>query len=114
VGSPCPFFATSDEVCNTGMTIYLCGPANVRRRCSAFPRCWLAMLCFAFVFGRNCGLPPPSLFGPDPSNPYAAVPPVSYRSVIAPYESLRPVEPGDWVKQNEQVAPKAEAPAHHH
>lgn len=44
--------------------------------------------------------------GPDPSDPRTRVPATSYRSTVAPYESLRPVEPAPWIQQNQQVAPQ--------
>jgi len=53
---------------------------------------------------------PPSPFtGPDPSDPQAAVPPVTYRSTVGGYVSRRPVEPRTWSEQNQTVAP-AEKP----
>jgi hypothetical protein len=96
------------------MFAHLRGRAFSRRLWSAFPRCWpqVWLLCFAFVLGRACGAPPPvPLLGPEPSNPYVRVPPVSYQSVIAPYVSLRPAKPGNWQQQNQSVAPQGEAPA---
>lgn len=42
--------------------------------------------------------------GPNPSNPSAPAPAVRYRSTIAPYTSLRPVEP-DLQQQNQQGSP---------
>ena len=43
--------------------------------------------------------------GSDPSDPQVRVPAASYRSSVAPYESLRPAEPAPWLEQNRQVAP---------
>ena len=77
-------------------------------------RRWVPVLCWALLVGRECVLPPVPFVGPEPSNPNAAVPPVSYRSVIAPYVSLRPAKPGNWQQQNQRAAPQGEAPAHHH
>lgn len=99
------------------MFVYLRGPAFLRRRLLAFPRCWSQawLLCFALALGRACGAPPPLPFlGPEPSDPYVAAPLVSYQSVIAPYVSLRPAKPGNWQQQNQSVAPQGEAPGHHH
>jgi len=92
------------------------GAVFPRQRRPALSRCWsqVSLLCFALVFGRACGAPPPIFFGPDPSDPNVPVPPVSYQSVIAPYVSLRPAKPGNWEQQNESVAPQGGAPAHHH
>lgn len=58
----------------------------------------------AFVFGCSADSRPP-VTGPDPSNPQVRVPAASYRSPLAPYESLRPVEPAPWLQQNQQVTP---------
>jgi hypothetical protein len=91
------------------------GPAFARWCRSAFLRCWSPawFLCFGAVFGHACGvLPPVPFLGPEPSNPKVAVPPVSYRSVIAPYVSLRPAKPINWQQQNQSVPPQGEAPAH--
>lgn len=41
-----------------------------------------------------------------PANAEAPVPPVRHRSALATYISQRPVDPGTWREQNEQVAPK--------
>jgi hypothetical protein len=41
----------------------------------------------------------------DPADPAANVAGAGYRSTIAPYTSLRPVEPGPWLEQNRRVAP---------
>ena len=99
------------------MFVHLRGPAFPRRRRLAFPRCWLQawLLCFALVLGRACGAPPPVPFiGPDPADPYVPVPSANYRSVIAPYVSLRPAKPGNWQQQNQSASPQGGAPAHHH
>jgi hypothetical protein len=50
--------------------------------------------------------PPIPVAGADPSDPRARVPATTYRSTVAPYESLRPVEPAPWTQQNQQVAPQ--------
>lgn len=68
--------------------------------------------CFAALLGKACATLPLPFLGPDPADPYVPVPYVGYRSVIAPYVSLRPTKPGDWQKQNQSVAPKGETPAH--
>jgi hypothetical protein len=75
---------------------------------------WLSALCWALLIGRECAaLPPVPFVGPDPADPYVSVPAASYRSVIAPYVSLRPAKPGNWQQQNQRAAPQG-APAHHH
>lgn len=59
----------------------------------------------AFAFG--CASDPPRQLSQwDPSDPRARVPAVGYRSTVAPYESLRPVEPAPWIQQNQQIAPQ--------
>ncbi|MCK1735129.1 hypothetical protein IVA79_14390 [Bradyrhizobium sp. 138] len=42
----------------------------------------------------------------DPADPAAKVAPVSYRSTIAPYTSLRPAAPAPWRDRNDAVAPR--------
>ncbi|WP_456621706.1 MULTISPECIES: hypothetical protein [unclassified Bradyrhizobium] len=44
--------------------------------------------------------------GADPADPAARVAPVGYRSVIAPYTSLRPATPAPWRERNDTVAPQ--------
>jgi hypothetical protein len=62
---------------------------------------------------QGCATPLPSVSaGPDPSDPHAPAPRVSYRSTIGSYTSMRPVEPAAWQKQNEQVAPAAKPMQH--
>jgi len=75
---------------------------------------WLPVICWALLLGRECIGPPVPFMGPDPADPYVPVPSASYRSVIAPYVSLRPAKPGNWQQQNQRAAPQGEAPAHHH
>lgn len=86
---------------------------RLRRPLSAASRC-TAVVCWALLVGRGCLAPPLVFLGPNPDDPYVPVPPVSYRSVVAPYVSLRPAEPGNWQQQNQSVAPQGEAPAHQH
>jgi hypothetical protein len=87
---------------------------RVREPLSAASRCTV-VVCWALLVGRGCLVPPPVAFSePDPADPYVPVPAVSYRSVVAPYVSLRPAEPGNWQQQNQSVAPQGEAPAHQH
>jgi hypothetical protein len=90
------------------------GPALPRRRGPIWPaKRWVSTVCWALLVGRACVAPPPVAFsGPDPADPYVPVPSVSYHSVVAPYVSLRPAEPGNWQQQNRSVAPQGEAPNH--
>jgi hypothetical protein len=44
--------------------------------------------------------------GGDPSDPSVPVPPVRAPSTLGAYEPQRPVSPGPWRQQNEQVAPQ--------
>ncbi len=61
----------------------------------------------ATAFASACSTDPPGpLVGLDPADPRARVPATTYRSAVAPYESLRPVEPAPWLQQNQQVAPQ--------
>jgi hypothetical protein len=50
------------------------------------------------------------LAGGDPADPSVPVPPVRYQSSLGAYERHRPVAPGPWRQQNEQVAPKGNNP----
>lgn len=60
----------------------------------------------AAALAAGCAADPSSrVAGSDPSDPRVPVPVASYRSTIAPYESLRPVDPLPWPQQNQQVAP---------
>jgi hypothetical protein len=43
--------------------------------------------------------------GPDPADPSARAPRVDYRPTVGGYKSQRPVDPAQWVEQNERVAP---------
>jgi hypothetical protein len=44
--------------------------------------------------------------GADPADPAAKVARTSYRSTIAPYDSLRPATPAPWRERNDGVAPQ--------
>lgn len=94
--------------------LYRTAAARLRRPSPR--RCWpqAPLWCFVALFGKACAALPLPFLGPEPADPYVPVPSVSYSSVIAPYVSLRPAKPGDWQKQNEFVAPQADAPAHQH
>lgn len=75
--------------------------ASVRAAFGAFA------VALAAALAAGCTVDPPiAAAGPDPSDPRARVPATSYRSTVAPYESLRPVEPAPWTQQNQQVAPQ--------
>ena len=66
----------------------------------------LATLVALALVGHGCSAAPPSpVAGPDPADPGARVPRVDYRSTIGSYKSQRPVSPGPWREQNEQVTP---------
>lgn len=65
----------------------------------------IAVAAFALTTACTADLPIP-VAGSDPSDPRARVPSTTYRSTVAPYESLRPVEPAPWIQQNQQVAPQ--------
>jgi hypothetical protein len=58
----------------------------------------------------GCAPPPMAPFGgPDPSDPSAPAPSVSYRSTIGPFAKLRPVEPAAWTKSNKPDAPASKS-----
>lgn len=64
-----------------------------------------AVACLLLLTG--CSAISAPLAGQDPSDPNSRVPRVSYRSTIGAYSSQRPVSPGDWLEQNERVAPRS-------
>ncbi len=41
----------------------------------------------------------------DPADPAIPVAPVTYRSTVAPYTSMRPVSPSAWRQRNDDVSP---------
>jgi len=66
----------------------------------------LALLSLLAAVLQGCAdLPKAPKAGPDPSNPAARTPAVSYRSTTTPYVSRRPSEPAPWQQRNERVAP---------
>lgn len=84
-------------------------PSQLRRM--SLGKRWLSALCWALLVGREClALPPVPFIGPEPSDSYVRVPPAGYRSVIAPYASLRPAKPGNWQQQNQRAASQGEMP----
>lgn len=52
----------------------------------------------------GCAAPAPPIAA-EASDPGVATRPVTYRPVVDDYISRRPVEPEDWRRRNEQVAP---------
>lgn len=80
---------------------------NVRRASDFHAALRAAAVVMAAAIVAACTADPSvPIAGPDPSDPRARVPAASYRSTVAPYESLRPVEPAPWLQQNQQVAPQ--------
>ena len=66
----------------------------------------LAVVALVAAFAQGCTRAPPAPFArPDPSDPRAPVPAVSYRSATSGYLSQRPVAPLPWREQNQRVAP---------
>lgn len=63
----------------------------------------LAGILFTSITLGGC-LQTPPLVGADPADPAAKVTGVSYRSVVAPYTSIRPTAPSSW-RQQRDVAP---------
>jgi len=45
----------------------------------------------------------------DPADPTVPVAPVSYRSTVAPYASMRPVSPSGWRQRNDDVSPASKS-----
>jgi len=69
-------------------------------------RSFVALAAMAIATAlAGCAQTSPRFAGPDPSDPLTQVRPATYRSVVAPYTSQRPVEPSPWRDQNDRVAP---------
>lgn len=66
-------------------------------------RTFAGMALTAMILG-GCSVPLAPLGSADPADPGAKVAGVSYRSTIAPYDSLRPTTPSGWKEQNQSVA----------
>lgn len=80
---------------------------TLRRAASVRAALGAAAVALAAALAAACTADPPiPVVGSDPSDPRTRVPVTSYRSTVAPYESLRPVEPAPWLQQNQQVAPQ--------
>ena len=75
---------------------------RVRRiLCDSGPT-WLCILLLA-----GCAATPPApVSGAHPANHEASARPAAYRTVIGPYASQRPRDPGGWRENNERVAPQ--------
>jgi hypothetical protein len=68
---------------------------------------WRVGLLLAPLLVQGCAATPPApVAGRNPADPGAVAAPVTYRSVVGPYQSQRPSDPGPWREQNERVAPQ--------
>jgi hypothetical protein len=65
----------------------------------------LAAVVLGLLTAACAQMPASPFIGPDPSNPQAAVRPVTYRSTVAGYTSQLPVEPRPWLEQHERITP---------
>ena len=63
------------------------------------------LLALDLILAGCTDTPRSPVAGPDPADPGARAPRVDYRSTIGSYKSQRPVSPGPWREQNEQVTP---------
>jgi hypothetical protein len=79
------------------------GEPAVARLCKLAALATLATL--AILLAGCTDAPRSPAAGADPADPQARAPRVDYRSNIGSYKSQRPVSPGPWREQNEQVAP---------
>jgi hypothetical protein len=78
-------------------------------RCSSISggTAWRVGLLLAPLLVQGCAATPPApVAGRNPADPGAVAAPAAYRSVVGPYQSQRPSEPGPWREQNERVAPQ--------
>ncbi|MCA1364417.1 MULTISPECIES: hypothetical protein [unclassified Bradyrhizobium] len=66
---------------------------------------WL-LLAFAAPALSGCMPATTHMASADPADPAAKMAPVTYRSTIAPYTSLRPATPAPWRGRNEAVTPQ--------
>ena len=66
---------------------------------------WTGLLLAPLLLQGCAGTPAAPVTSRDPVDPGARTKPVAYRSVIGPYASQRPTDPGTWREQNERVAP---------
>ncbi len=64
-----------------------------------------AVLLGLSMLVAGCAQPASPIATANPADASAPVPPVSYRSVTAPYTSMRPSTPMTWRRQNDNVAP---------
>jgi hypothetical protein len=79
----------------------------LRRRAPFPPRSGVCTLGALLMIGMCTECRGQVLLGPPPADPGARVPPVEYRSTLAPFTSRRPVGPGPWRQENERVAPES-------
>lgn len=75
-----------------------------RRRRYSSKAAGLAAVLLALA-ATGCAAPVVTPIAGDPADPHVPVRPTAYRSTIGGYISQRPVEPGPWRRQNEQVTP---------
>lgn len=77
------------------------------RRFNTLPRLGvLFALCLIAMFAQGCARrPSAALAGNDPSDPTARVPAASYRPVIDPHQTSRPVDPAPWRGRNDATGP---------
>jgi hypothetical protein len=61
------------------------------------------------IVGACTALSAQPLPSPHPADPSARVPPVDYRSTLAPFTNRRPATPGPWREENERVAPDSKS-----
>ena len=60
---------------------------------------WIVRAVLLLIVGaaQGCASAPKSpMAGPDPADPNVRVAPVTYRSVIGDFNTVRPVEPAQW------------------
>jgi hypothetical protein len=81
---------------------------GAKRHASTRKAALIAAMTASLALG-GC-LPTTGLFlATDPADPTVPVAPVSYRSTVAPYTSVRPVSPTGWRQRNDSVAPSSKS-----
>jgi hypothetical protein len=90
------------------MSAHFCLRASALQGWRILPRIKvLSPGCLCLLLLTGCTAAPPlPVGGAHPANYEAGVRPAAYRSVIGPYATQRPRDPGGWRENNQLVAPQ--------
>ena len=65
------------------------------------------LVSIVLLMAGGCSVAPRTpLSAAAAADPYAPVPPATYRPTIGPYTSTRPAAPEPWRERNERIAPE--------